>query len=102
MKDSKIVYVVAKGDKYVKRVMLYWKRRRDYMLTYHKFDSLEIIGYYDSKFSRCLDSKLSTSGYIYMLARGTISCKFAEQTLVASLTTTTKFVACYKATNHEL
>nr|KYP41397.1 Retrovirus-related Pol polyprotein from transposon TNT 1-94 [Cajanus cajan] len=59
--------------KVVKRAMYYLKRTKGYMLTYHKFDSLEIIRYSDSDFAGCQDSKHSTSGYIFMLARGTIS-----------------------------
>ena len=56
-----------------KRVMRYLKKTRDYMLTYRKSDSLEIIGYSDSDFSGCQDTSRSTSGYVNTLARGTIS-----------------------------
>ena len=59
--------------KAAKRVMRYLQRTKDFMLTYRKSDQLEIIGYSDSDFSRCQDSRRSTSGYIYMLARGAIS-----------------------------
>ena len=51
-----------------KRVMRYLQRTKDFMLTYRKSDQLEIIGYSDSDFSGCQDSRRSTSGYIYMLA----------------------------------
>ena len=39
--------------KAAKRVMRYLKRTKDFMLTYWRLGSLEIIGYYDSNFSRC-------------------------------------------------
>ena len=58
-----------------KRVMRYLQRTKDYMFTYRKLDQLEIIGYYDSDFAGCRDSMKSTSGYIYLLARGAISWK---------------------------
>jgi len=59
--------------KAAKRVMRYLKRTKGYMLTYQKSENLEIIGYSDSDFVGCQDSKCSTSGYIFMLARGAIS-----------------------------
>ena len=80
--------------------MRYLKRTKGYMLTYQKFDNLEIIGYSDSDFVGCQDSKCSTSGYIYMLAGGAISWKFTKQTLLASPTMVTKFIACFEASNH--
>ena len=59
--------------KAAKRVMRYLQRTKDFMLTYRKSDQLEIIGYFDSDFSRCQDSRRSTSGYICMLGGGAIS-----------------------------
>ncbi|MCH88462.1 hypothetical protein A2U01_0009351, partial [Trifolium medium] len=44
-------------------------------------------------------SRKSTSCYIYLLAGGAVSWRSAKQTLVASSTMTTKFVACYEASN---
>ncbi|RVW41773.1 Retrovirus-related Pol polyprotein from transposon TNT 1-94 [Vitis vinifera] len=48
----------------------------------------------------CLDSRKSTSGYIFMLAGGADSWKSAKQTLIASSTMETEFIACYEASNH--
>ena len=42
----------------------------------------------------------STSGYIYLLAGGVISWKSVKQSIVASSTMATEFVACYKTSNH--
>ena len=80
--------------------MRYLKRTKGYMLTYQKFENLEIIGYSDSNFAGCQDSKHSTSRYIFMLAGGAISWKSAKQTLKASLTMATDFIACFEASNH--
>jgi hypothetical protein len=84
--------------KAAKRVLRYLKRTRDYMLTYRRSESLEIIGYSDSDFAGCQDSRKSTSGYIYLLAGGAVSWRSAKQTLVASSTMAAEFVACYEAT----
>ncbi|CAM8880620.1 unnamed protein product [Rhodiola kirilowii] len=70
----------------VKRVMMYLKRTRGYMLTYRKSDRLEIVGYSDSDFAGCQDSRRSTSGYIYLLAGEAISWRSARQSLITSST----------------
>ncbi|RVW23097.1 Retrovirus-related Pol polyprotein from transposon TNT 1-94 [Vitis vinifera] len=82
-----------------KRVMRYLQRTKEYMLTYRRLDQLEFIGYSDSDFAGCQDSRRSTSCYIYLLASGAISWRSAKQTLVTSSTMEAEFVACYKASN---
>ena len=72
------------------------------MLTYRRSSHLEIVGYSDSDFAGCLDSRKSTSGYIFMLAGGADSWKSAKQTLIASSTMETEFIACYEASNHRI
>ncbi|RVW97553.1 Retrovirus-related Pol polyprotein from transposon TNT 1-94 [Vitis vinifera] len=86
--------------KKAKRVMRYLQRTKDYMLTYRRSSHLEIVGYLDSDFAGCLDSRRSTSGYIFMLAGGAVSWKSVKQTLVASSTMEAEFIACYEASNH--
>ncbi|KAL6333644.1 hypothetical protein AAG906_028829 [Vitis piasezkii] len=46
----------------------------------------EIVGYSDFDFAGCLDSKRSTSGYIFMLVGGAVSWKSVKQTLIVSST----------------
>ena len=77
--------------------MRYLQRTKNNMITYRKSERLEIIGYSD--FSGCIDSKKSTSGYIYLLARRAISWKSARQTLIASSTIVAKYIARYEASN---
>jgi hypothetical protein len=45
-----------------------------------------------------VDSRKSTSGYIYTLAGGAISWKSSKKSLVAASTMQAEFVACYEAT----
>ncbi|RDY00868.1 hypothetical protein CR513_15882, partial [Mucuna pruriens] len=85
--------------KAIKRVMRYLRRTKGHMLTYRKFEDLEIIEYSDFDFAGCQDSKRSTSGYIYMLAGGAISWKSVKQTLIAPSTMAVEFVACLEASN---
>ncbi|KAL5565395.1 hypothetical protein UlMin_028559 [Ulmus minor] len=82
-----------------KRVIRYLQRTKEYMLTYRRSDQLEIIGYSDSDFAGCQDSRRSTSGYIYLLAGGAILWRSAKQILITSSTMEAEFVACYEASN---
>ncbi|KAK2965713.1 hypothetical protein RJ640_022240 [Escallonia rubra] len=67
-----------------------------------KSDNLEVIGYSDSDYARCVDSLKSTSGYVFMLAEGPISWKSAKQSLMASHTMEVEFVASFEASCHSV
>ena len=67
------------------------------MLTYQRSDHLEIVGYSDSDYAGCLDSKKFATGYIYLLTRGAISWKSIKQTPTASSTMEAEFISCHKA-----
>ncbi|KAL0413635.1 UNVERIFIED_CONTAM: Retrovirus-related Pol polyprotein from transposon TNT 1-94 [Sesamum radiatum] len=59
--------------KAVKKVMRYLQGTKDYMLMYRQTKNLEVVGYSDSEFAGCVDSRKSTSGYIFMIAGGAVS-----------------------------
>ena len=61
------------GRKAAKKVLWYLQGIRNRMLTYKKFDHLEVIRYTDSDFVGCMDKRKSTFGYVYLLAGGVIS-----------------------------
>jgi hypothetical protein len=88
--------------KAAKKVMRYLQGTKDYMLTFRRSDNLEVIGYSDSDFAGCVDSRKSTFGYLFLLAGGAISWKSAKQTITASSTMEAEFVACFEATAHGL
>jgi hypothetical protein len=54
--------------KAAKIVMRYLQCINDFMLTFRRFDSLKVSSYSDSNFARCIDSRKSTFGYLFMLA----------------------------------
>ena len=70
------------------------------MFMYKKMDNLEIIGYSDSDFASCVDSRKSTLGYIFMYSGGDVSWRSAKQTLIAASTMEADFVSCFEATSH--
>ena len=56
-----------------KKVMRYLQGTKDYMLMYRQTDNLDLVGYSDAKFVGCVDSRKSTSGYIFIMAGGAVS-----------------------------
>ncbi|GJZ97000.1 retrovirus-related pol polyprotein from transposon TNT 1-94 [Tanacetum coccineum] len=62
---------------------------------------LEVVGYADFDYAG-KDSGKSTFGYVFQLARGSISWKSTKQTIIATSTMEAEFVACYEATIHAL
>nr|XP_033508618.1 secreted RxLR effector protein 161-like [Nicotiana tomentosiformis] len=56
-----------------KKVLRYLQGTNDYMLTYRRSDHLDMIGYSDSDYAGCLDTRKSTFGYLFLLAGGAIS-----------------------------
>ncbi len=80
--------------------MRYLQGTKDYMLMYRRTDNLEVIGYSDSDFAGCVDSRKSTSGYIFMMAGGVVSWRSAKHTLIATSTMEAEFVSCFEATLH--
>ena len=45
------------------------------MFMYRRSSQLEVIGYSDSYFAKCLDNRKSTFGYLFLLVEGVVSWK---------------------------
>jgi hypothetical protein len=56
------------------------------------------VGYSDADFTGCVDTRKSTSGYVFTLVNGAISWKSSKQAVTASSTMQAEFVACFEAT----
>ncbi|RDX90726.1 hypothetical protein CR513_27378, partial [Mucuna pruriens] len=54
--------------------------------------------YSDFNYVRCMDSRKSTFGYIFLLAGEAISWKSAKQFVIVTSTMEAKFVTCFEAT----
>jgi len=54
--------------KAAKKVLRYLQGTKNHMLTYKRFDHNEVIGYINSDFASCIDTRKSTFGYVYLLA----------------------------------
>ena len=67
------------------------------MLTYKKTENLELVGYVDADFVGCVDTKKSTSDYVFTLGNGAILWKSSKQSLKVASMMQAEFVACYEA-----
>ncbi|KAG9451218.1 hypothetical protein H6P81_011183 [Aristolochia fimbriata] len=52
-----------------KKVLRYLQGTKNYMLTYRRSDSLEVVGYFNSDFAGCVDSCKSTSGLVDSISK---------------------------------
>lgn len=88
--------------KAAKKVLRYLQGTKDHMLTYRRSDHIEVVGYSDSDYAGCVDSRKSTFGYVFLLSGGAISWKSAKQSVIATSTMEAEFVACFEASIHAL
>ncbi|XP_060216353.1 secreted RxLR effector protein 161-like [Lycium barbarum] len=84
--------------KAAKKVLRYLQGAKDHMLTYRRSDHLDVIGYSDSDYVGCVDTRKSAFGYLFLLAGGAISWKSVKQSVIAASTMEAEFVACFEAT----
>ena len=59
--------------KVAKKVMRYRQGTKDYKLMYRRIDNLEVISYFDSDYIGYINSRTSTSEYVFMLIGGDVS-----------------------------
>ena len=88
--------------KAAKKVLRYLQGTKEDMLIYRRSNNLEVIGYSDSDYAGCVDTRKSTFGYLFLLADGAISWKSAKQSVIATSTMEAEFVACFEATIQSL
>ena len=62
--------------KAAKKGLRYLQGTKEYMLTYRRSDHLEVIGYLDSDYAGCVDTRKSTCGYLYLLVGGAVTSHF--------------------------
>jgi len=83
--------------KTIKKVLCYLQGTEEYMLKYKKTENLELVGYVDADFVGCVDTKKSTSDYVFTLGNGAILWKSSKQSLKVASMMQAEFVACYEA-----
>jgi hypothetical protein len=86
----------------VKKALCYAQDTKDLMLTYRRYDSLEIRGYSDADYAKDQNDRKSTLGYVFTLAGGAISWRSCKQSIVASSIMYAEFIACFEATGQAI
>ena len=79
--------------------MRYLQGTKDYMLMlmYRQTANLDLVGYSDVDFASCVDSRKSTSRYIFIMVGGAVSWRSVKLTLIATSTMEAKFISCFEA-----
>ena len=80
----------------VKHIFKNLWRTRDYILIYQD-ESLEPVGYTDSDFQSNIDSRKSTSGYVFTFGGRAISWRSVKQSSIADSTMEAEYIAASEA-----
>ena len=59
-----------------------------------------MIGYSDLDYVGCINTRKSTSSYVFMLVGGLVSQRSEKQSLTTTSTMKVEFVSCFEATSH--
>ena len=86
----------------LQRVLRYLKRTRDHVLTLGGKGDITLLGYTDSDFASCIDTRRSTSGYAFTLGSGAVSWSSKRQSLVTTSTCEAEYVASCHATKEAM
>src|SRR5436190_21577392 len=73
--------------------MRYLSRTKDRGMLYSKCEALSLIGFSDSDFAADVDTRRSTSGYIFKLSNGPVTWMSQRQTIVSLSTTEAEYIA---------
>jgi len=86
----------------LKHVLAYVKGTKHYGITYKGGSSLELIGYVNSDYASCRDTRRSTEGNVFLVAGGPVSWECKRQDTVVLSTVEAEFMAFSKATTQAL
>ena len=86
----------------LKHVLTYIKGTKHYGITYKGSSSLEPIGYIDSDYAGCRDTRYLTKGNVFVVAGGPISWECKRQDTVALSTVEAEFMVFSRATTQAL
>jgi len=86
----------------LKHMLTYVKGMMNYEITYKGGGDLEPIGYINSNYAGCKDTRRSTEGNIFIIAGGLISWECKRQDMVTLSMVEVEFMAFSKATTQAL
>ena len=81
----------------MKRVFRYISHTKDLGLKFQKIDNFELTGFCDSDWGGCVDTRRSTSGYVFMLGGAAVSWSSKRQATVAMSSCEAEYLAASHA-----
>ena len=81
----------------IKRVLRYIQGTKEMGLKFQRTQKFEVAGYCDSDWGGCLDTRRSTSGYVFLLGGAAVSWSSKRQTTVAMSSAEAEYVAATHA-----
>ena len=83
----------------VKRIFKYLKATSHYGIVYspEDIDSFRLLGYSDADFAGDVDSRKSTSGYVFKISGGPVTWSTEKQSTVSTSTTEAEYIAASTA-----
>eukprot|EP00253_Pinus_taeda_P022296 PITA_22296 len=80
-----------------KRILRYVKGTKSFGILYNVSEHSDLVGYIDSDWTRSVDDRKSTSGYVFHMGSGAISWASKKQSIVALSTAEAEYVAATAA-----
>ena len=77
----------------VKKVLRYLRGTSEKCLRFQRQGGVTLSGYCDSDFAGCVDTRRSTSGYVFLLSGGAVSWSSKRQPVVVLSTTEAEYIA---------
>ena len=84
------------------RLLRYLRKTTSLGIIYSGTQEPKLLGYTDSDWAGNLDTRKSTSGYLFILFGGAVSWKSARQSIVATSSTEAEYIACTDAAKEAL
>ncbi len=81
----------------VKRILRYIAGTRNQGITFGLSQDLKPIGYTDSDWGGCRETRKSTSGYVFMIAGGPVCWRSKKQSIVATSSCEAEYIASCSA-----
>lgn len=88
--------------KALKRIFRYLRGTKDLGITYGNTSKFEVLGYSDSDWAGCSESRKSTEGYVFLIAGGAVSWRSKRQTVVATSSCEAEYIASTSAAKEAL
>lgn len=83
--------------KLAKRVIQYVKGTQYLSLTYHRQKEMRAVGYCDSDWGGCLETRKSTEGYVFFLGGGAVSWRSKKQPVIATSSCEAEYISAFSA-----